>query len=448
MIQNLRTLFLVIIACAVASGCAESDQEKATGKATLRAVHGIVDAPDLVFRIEARSLGTVTYAASSAAAEYDDLLYNFNFDINIAGGSSRRLATTPLDVAADTEYLFVLTGTLDAPSVTLWQDDERVWDGTETVFELAVAHHNNSLGALDVYFDAPGVAPAPGNELGTISQGERIAPAEFAAGEYVLTITAAGDPGTIHFSSNTRAWSPSTRDTVVILDKNPSRTSPVTVSRISGTGSSTQLADSRFPPQARILHAASGVDNVDLAENNEFGALITSNLAFSDLTADTAISQGTNIYTFTDTGNAGAPIAEGELTVPAGTYLTIALTGPQGEPGVIGSISQRRPHATSGRVGFLNVASAFEFVDIYLLQPEQALDDTSPVISFLPFQAPVPLGATAANNYDMVITISGEKTIVAGPVALDVANGDVIEVLILDTADPNVAQVQVLRHAP
>jgi hypothetical protein len=48
-----------------------------------------------------------------------------------------------------------------------------------------------------------------------------------------------------------------------------------------------------------------------------------------------------------------------------------------------------------------------------------------------------------ANKYELILTLPGEKTPIATSQQLDLLAGDVVEVLILDTVDPMVADVAI-----
>ena len=53
-----------------------------------------------------------------------------------------------------------------------------------------------------------------------------------------------------------------------------------------------------------------------------------------------------------------------------------------------------------------------------------------------------------AGNFEITISVSGAKTVLAGPVDIALANRDVVEVFIMDTVDPNVMSLLVNRVAP
>ena len=49
---------------------------------------------------------------------------------------------------------------------------------------------------------------------------------------------------------------------------------------------------------------------------------------------------------------------------------------------------------------------------------------------------------------DFVLTVNGEKTPIATPVTLDLANGDVVDMIIIDTADPAAVELLVFETIP
>lgn len=450
MTPTLLRALLLIVTLVFSAGCVESSRQDATGKAAIRGINAIVAAPDVSFKIEERTLQTLAYGAVSETARYDDLSYQFNFDATIPGRSSTvRLASRALDVVRDTNYLFALTGTMAAPQIVLWEQAERDWDESETVFELNVAHLARSVGPVDVYVAADGVAPAAGNALATVGNGDLEGPFEFDNGDYVVTVTPAGDPQTILFVANERTFTPATTDTLMVLDPDPSLTAGLGVRLLTSTGTSIALADPRFPPRGRVVHAAAGIGNVDLAENDDFANLVAANLAFGEFTPDRTLSPGTNSYTFTDAGNQGAPIVEEDELISAGTYETLILVGPAADPEIVNLTSIRRPFSVSARLGLVNLVSGQEAVDVYILPAGTAVgEDTAPAAQLL-FKGTSGVAAFEAQDYEITVTeLADRDAVLAGPEPLTLNDGDVLSVLILETADPNVATLQTISYAP
>lgn len=449
MTRSYRIAALIGLATLILAGCAESTREEATGKAAVRGINAIVDAPNVSFKIEERSIGSVAFGEVSPVQRYDDLSYNFNFDVTeIGASSSERLGKQFVDVVPDTDYLFILSGSLGNPQMTLWSDDERQWAGDETVLELAFLHLNHSLGPLDIYLTAPGVNPAAGNALGTLAVGERLPPEEIIAGEYVLSLTAAGDPNAIIFQSSTRTLAPATTDTILILDRNPSRTSDVFVRHMTQAGNMADIADSRMPPSGSFLHAAPSIGNVDVAENDNFGSLRVTNQPYGNLSPDVELTVGTNDYTWTDAGNMGAVLIEHENIIPPGFRTTLVLAGPAAEPVVINFLEEQRSFSNSGRVSFINAADSVDTLDFYMLPSGEAVADNIATASNVLFTFVSGMTPVIAGDYQITVTRQGEKTVLAGPVDVVIANRDVIDVFIMDTTDPNVLDILVRRNAP
>ena len=207
MIRRLLVLVATLIVVAAESGCAESTREKATGEGNIRGINAIVTAPLVGFLIEERAIANLDFKGNSGFNRFDGLGYNFNFDLLRPGIiEPDRLATQFIDVGADIEYTVVLTGTIANPSSFFWEDSIREWSGTETVFEIVLAHLAPSMGELDFYFAAPGTVPVLGQAVGSLTNGTRLPILEFDGGGlgglYELILTPKDDPATIVYRAD------------------------------------------------------------------------------------------------------------------------------------------------------------------------------------------------------------------------------------------------------
>ncbi|MGY8794208.1 MAG: hypothetical protein ACKVJN_03630, partial [Woeseiales bacterium] len=181
-------------------GCSDTQRLEATGKSAVRGINALVDSPELSFLIEERSIGGVAFKSVAGFAEYDDLSYNFNFDILLPGDiETTRLGSQFIDFVVNNEYTVVLTGSYDNPIISFWEEPERIFDGSETIFEMDFAHLAASQGEVDVYLAAIGTTPVLGEEIGSLNVGERIPYQEFTDGIYEFIVTPKGLPGTILF---------------------------------------------------------------------------------------------------------------------------------------------------------------------------------------------------------------------------------------------------------
>jgi len=445
--QGYRYLLLLLMSLALL-GCAESNREKATGKANIRAINAVVGAPSVNFLIEERNLDAVPFK-NALAQRFDDLSYDFRFELRLPGGTAPKvLARQFADVAANHDYVFVLDGTVANPQIRLWDTEERQWDGSETVFEIVLAHLNDTLGPVDVYFAAPGTQPVAGNEVATLDNGERAAPMEFSGGDYELMLTPAGDPQTVLYTSGSRSWQSAATSDVIIFDKDPTVTGDVNLRQVTAGGNSVELSDPRFPPQAQFINAAFGSGNIDIAEDGEFNPPLVTDLAFGERTADIDVSPAAADYTYTAAGNMGAILLEDTQTNLSGLHVNRLLVGPPGDLAVISTTSARRPFSTNPRFALTHAAANFDNVDVYLLPAGNSVADSNPTSPNVPFGFASGMGSVAADSYELSVTLPGEKTVVAGPLALELAAGDVVETVILDSADPNAAQILTYSNAP
>lgn len=436
--KAVRFLFATMLAGLVLNGCADSSRPEATGKGNIRGVHAIVDAPQAEFRIEERSLGNIGYKGVTSTIEFDDLTYQFNFDAALPGDTTlRRIASRELAVIADTDYIFVLTGTFDNADLLLWESPERQWEAADDTFEVSAGHLSPQAGDIDFYFAAPGTAPVAGEARGTLSFGERLPVFELAEGDYRVTLTAANDPSTVLFRSNTQAISAQSSVLFTIHDADPSITSTISVRRVNAGGGSTELGDIDSPPTRRFFHAASGTGSFDAFVNDDFANAIVSGLAFGDWTADVPVPAGQSDYTYTAAGNTGAVLAEEEdLTVLANSRVTSFLAGAPGDVEVLNFINDRRPVIGTAKVRLVQVSENFDTVDVYLRPAGTDLADVN--ANFPNFQSGLSsdYARLEPGSYELTVTGQGEKTVITGPVAVDLAAGDVTEMAIVDNADP------------
>ena len=436
----------VIAAIFLLAGCSESRLPTPTGKGAVRGINGIVTAPELNFLNEERSLENVGYLDVSGFREWDDLDYTFNFDYFPPYNNEReRIASHFVDVVPDTEYTIVLTGTMANPTLVTWDTAERTWAGTETVFEMDIAHLSPALGQVDVYFDLVGIAPVVGMEVGTLSFGERIPHQEFAEGDYVVTLTAPGDPATVLYESIVVGGTPQQRTTLGIFDPDPSKTAPVSVTLYFQSGASQTLADTRFPQQVRILHAWFGTPNFDGYLDEGLATLVYQDVAYKAASQYVDVPDIVTPLTLTEAGNSGNVLYETELQRFLNNRRTLT---PVSLPDTVGTRpldDAARPLETYPVVRITHMSANLDLLNIYEVDPGTVIDDNvSP--KFFGAQLGVTtefFAADSTGQREFVVTLLGEQDPVSLPLVLDLEVGDFVDVAIVDTADPAVVELHV-----
>jgi hypothetical protein len=132
------------------------------------------------------------------------------------------------------------------------------------------------------------------------------------------------------------------------------------------------------------------------------------------------------------------------LVVSAGQRISTFLAGLPGTDLLrIILTDDRRSIETHVKLRLLNAAANFDAMDLYLVETGTDIADISPLAAGLTFTLVSDFGPTIPGNYDLILTLPGEKTLIAGPIRLDLVNGDVVELLIMDTVDPMIAEVAI-----
>lgn len=441
--RRLFALAAIALLASMLTGCAESARPQATGEGRIRGVNSIVTAPELNFKIEERFLAGVNFKQVSSFSPFDNLTYNFNFDLSRPGEpEEQRIATQFVDVQADYEYTVVLGGSIANPTTLLWEDPVREWAGTESVVEVFFAHLAPSLGQFDVYFAAPGTTPVAGQSVGSVANGERLPALEFEEAKYQLILTPHNDPATITFKSKRFDTFAQTRITIAIFDPDPTVPGNVAVSLLTASGASSTLPDSRFPSQVRMLHAAFGTPNFDGYVEGDFANVVYPDVGFKEQTPYADVDTTPATFTVTPVGNPGATIHEDEVPVPAGSRNTVAIAGQAGSEIFLRLADNARPLETYPVIRIFNSSVNNDALDIYMVEPGTDLEDVViPQIPGLIALAQTNFRRAPEGMVELTATLFGEKTPVSTPIVLDLANGDRVDVVVFDTADPAVVEL-------
>jgi hypothetical protein len=439
----------VFLACAGAlllAGCtSESSLPNPTGKGVVRAIHAIPGATDVTFKIEERSLGNLDYKQSSPPARYDDFEYNFNFDIFVPDSLDPvRVTTVTQKIDADREYVFALSGTIDTPTVTTWSTDLRQWDGTETVFEARFAHLSASLGDIDVYYDDPANPPSAANLVATLSPGDIADIADFEAGTYVITVTAAGDPNRVPvYTSPELNYNAQESSVVSIFDGNENDTAPYIVGISATSGLFIRLPDVNVPPAVRFVHGALTLGPVDIYDDELLTSQVTSNVALGTSTGDFTRGIDATTYYFTPAGSTATTLFNSApITQLAGTTAEFYLIGDTDEWQALFLSQNRAAVSTGAKISIINASVNHPSFDLYIKERDDPLVEED-LTSFprILFSLSSPQLQRVAGGYDIYLTEPGTKNELAGPFQIDVALGDVVFLLAVDNVDPSIVDI-------
>jgi len=430
------------LAALLAAGCGgDSAFPEATGKGSVRAINTIATSAEIDFLIEERLIDSVGYKSATAAREYDDLEYTFNFETALPSGQTR-VASQFLDVVADRDYIFIVSGALVNPTITVAEASVRAFDETDTVFELRLGHFGTAIGDIDVYLDAPGVAPQLGQQVATLAPGTITDPADYPEGDYVLIYTAAGDPGNELFTSNTLTLAARIASTFSIFDPDANELGQASVRVFNSAGGTLVITDVNVVPTVRFHHASMALATADIYNDDPATSrLIVSNHAFGNVTGDIPVFADLNTFTYTAAGDTAVVLFENEFLSPAAARTNYYIVGETDGLRAIAAIADRRPVETLVKFNFLHAAFNHDIIDFYIVEADSDIEEQSPLLFGLPEgSAPLQTGLLAG-SFDIYMTVAGEKTVIAGPARMDIALGDIVELIALDNVDPAIADL-------
>jgi hypothetical protein len=442
---------LAIWLLAACSG--ESELPEATGKGSIRAINAIPTSPDIVFRIEERTITSLSYKVASSGARYDDLQYTFNFDANLGGETGlTRIASFPLDVVKDTSYTLVVSGSLAAPDITLWEAPISEFTEGATTFDVQFGHTAETLGAIDIYFADPATPPAAGGAVGSLTFGEILPPQSLESGDFVLTVTTAGDPADVLFQSGVLAPAGGTSRIYSVFDADANDLAPLAVQNFNLTsGSSIPVADARTRPTLRFFHANFDSGPVDIYTDDPLGTAIVAGHAFRDITGAFEVEIAVLPVTYTTAGSQGTIFIDTEVPAPGNTASHVVFAqDADGNDLLLNYVPDRRSVETFVKFTLLNTAAIDSAIDVYIVPAGDPIDEIPPLLAAVPAGL-LPLSLNLqAGDFDIYLTLQDEKTPLTGepraPLPLSVALGDVVDLIVYENADPT--RVDVVTITP
>lgn len=444
------TIAIACAALAMLSACTDS-REAPAGRGSIRAVHAVADAGDVSFQIEAVTLNRAQYLDVTEYFDYDSLTYDFNFDYRSGlTGEVERLATTEISVAPATDYTLILTGSLAAPRIVEFeQPDFESTGDTDSVAAFA-ANLTNTANDIDLYIGAPGLDPSSvAPSAAAVARDAIVSMGDITAEEIQVVATPAGDPGTVLIRTEPATLVGDDRVFFALFDSADETTAPYLV-LLWGENGSVQLVDDSAPVRLRFAHASASEGALDVFHEPEGGPLTTplfSGVAFEGVTAPVTLAAADDVanidVTVTAAGNAGSVLFEQTLAFADGRATLEIISGTQadGTLQVLPLANSRRRLADSARLALYNGIAQQDAVDLYLLQPGETFDraTSNPFGNNAAFGESLNQFRIDPDVYTFYVVRDADDAVLLGPVDIDLAAGDVVQLITTDTADPNVS---------
>jgi hypothetical protein len=443
-----RTLLLIAClgALTVAACTSDSSLPTPSGKGSIRALNAILASPDIGFLIEERSLGLLGYNQSTTQTRFDDFEYNFNFEVFLPGSLDRdRVATFAHKLEADRNDIFVLTGNPLSPTISVWSTPAREWTETDTVLEIRFAHVIVAEDDIDIYLDEAVTPAVAANKVATLSYGQISEVSDVAEGTYTVTITVAGDIDAVLYQSGNVNLFPRSTQVVAAMAGDENDASPIVINVMSDVSNDRIFPDGSAEQTVRFFHTARALQATDIFDDDMLTNLKFSNLEYGNASGDVAVSNEAETYYYTPTGSTATILHEATNQTPLGRHSNLYVVGPADDYDSYAFLPDRASVSVYAKVQFFNAALDTGTVDVYIKVADDPLvDEDRPVILALRYPSPSPIQALATGSYDIYITPFPEKTLLADPLRLDVVNGEIVDLILLDTDTPGVIEPKVM----
>ncbi len=399
--------------------------------ALVRLLHAVVDAPVLFPRIDELVVGGAAYGQASSSFQFDDNDTR-TVEILYEGTESEPVVLMDgisLPIGDDREVYVLVYGRFDDPQVAIidnpsfslpTDDDGNVLD--ENAVDVQFVGGFFQYDEVDVYLTEAATDIVTVGPTVTLSQGEVTPQVEYSADSgWRIRVTPVGEQ-TVLFDSESYTMLRARNTVYMLTDYFGTGDDNLVLNRI-GLGVSSVIGVIAAPADLRVAHFIRNAPAVDLYFGNTNDTPEFDGIPYGTVTDyESFASQGVSVNVTPDDDNLTF-LHEQQLVIGAGQRRTLLLSGDaNGVTEGIVLADGDRPLANAIQLQVAHAAPVVGDIDVYVLEPGESVEGSDPAIPDLEY----PLSGIApvlAGSRSVVFTQRGNKTVVHGPVALDVVVG-------------------------
>jgi hypothetical protein len=412
---------LTLAACNDSGNNRRTPPVQVTETFQVQVLHGSPDAPAVDVLVDgAVVLSNVDYKEGSGALTLDAGVHSIAVEGILPGGNATVIGPADISFSGNAVYTIAAVNSVASiEPVVISQPDTAVSAGSARLFLL---HGAEPAPQVDVYLTTPGADLSASAPVGTFAFKETIGPAEVAAGDYQVRVTAAGDPAAVVFDSGTVTLNDGDDLTIAALPNTVGGSAPISLVVLDGSGSA-QILDAATPTSLQVVHASPDAPAVDVVVD---GSVLVPGLAFPVATDFVEVPSDNYNVAVTVAGNPGAiAIGPVDLDLPAGVRHSILAVGQLANIEPLILTDDPRRVATNAKVRIVHASPTAADVDIYVTAVGADIASVSPTLTNVAFKANTGFLAVQAGDYDVTVTPAGTKTPAIGPATISIVDGGV-----------------------
>jgi hypothetical protein len=382
--------------------------------------------------------------AAEPSTPYDEDTYDFYVyqqDLSTGRANSTPILSFAKHVVTGTFYTFVLFEAGGAVENSILESPPVLATATDTQVQLLHAAEN--VPAVDVYLEPPGAVIAGATPWSSVSFRSSSAASNVAAGEYELTITAAGNPAAVLLTSVVFTLAAAQSTTFVISPDGGTGLGQLAVAIVQSGGGGV-LIDRNAQSSVRVLNAPTDKTPRDVAFNGQFTPPLFSAAPFASPTARAPLAPGSDIpLNVTPVGNPGVLELDQKVIAVGGNPYTLLLSGDAGALIHAFVIDDIRRIGGVAKIRFYDAAPQFAAAELVLVPPGIDPANAYSVAFLLPGTVGTPV-EVLPGTYDLYVRLGATNTLLAGPLAVTLLERGLYGVLATNGADTATADVTLI----
>ena len=349
------------------------------------------------------------------------------------------LIDTNVDVSKDVETSLIVAGNFDDPELIVVTTDRRKRPISEIFFQFV--HAVNAQDALDVYVAAPDVDLSTTAPFATIEKFDYSTSMLVPFGEYVISVTPAGNPGQVLYVSDLLTFVDIPEidfdgvEWLVAIADNFSIGDSSLRLLVSSENGGFALDAAGTGAALRITNASPDAPALDTFLDEDFSAPLTNNTGYADRSPVTPIPAAVATVSVTATGTVDPILHEYDREYLQSTVFDSILVRDVAEMTNLTFGGNPRSVVTDGKMRFANASTAASVVSVYLADSGTSdLDEDDLIVRDLPFPASTDYLRLLPGEYSLIITersTTENETVIIGPIPYEFLGGEVQTGLII-----------------